>query len=937
MTWWVITTLTLVGSVMLDVCYIANSVVVLPVKIPATKVSAVIVSSASKCPSVQPFSAVTICNNVGSSIFECSIVPLKPGAFTLCLCKDQACDSLQSHTVQVVFSFLVRPQQRSSDVVMISSSTPTALSASSSTILTGHSDGSLQIRSATNGEFQWTGWHNMTISNSLVTLVKFSPTGEYFVSTGVDLRLVLWSINGSAISEIRQLYEITSVTWDGDDFIVGTAGGLLEIYNTGTIPLQPVTQILVGCGVTFIACEGSDFIVSCSNGLVSKWSREIRIMSSDSGNAIVHVAAVQGGLVTADVAGNVCIASSCWVVPGGLLSGAVSADKNRFAIRSTKQVKIYNIKDEGRWINVTATSFSVVNGVRVVNVDGSVTLSSLSGVIDATLEVQYSFTRIAGSFKSSLTSSATVSEWSDGSRLRWVLVGVDSYPVSGCVSVSAPVMISAVACRESCITRSCNVIKLRLTGAGNFGGCDLLRCDAIILNPVTPSSEKIELWRVEETTGPFLAFGSKRQIVYSGIGGAFDMRVEPSNVLRWQLSNRNDFTLSDFNISVYVPEPAPVAVFNVSLVSAGDAFLPASDIGFGDGFIAAASSSDIVVFDIRSLSFTVEPLIVTAWSRSTITLNGPRAADSVWLAKDSGCLDVVEAKAVYSLDKWVMSIEATPGVIYVCRCSSSCCPAGTSAVGLVQIVGPARRNVQWFCRVGYDCHIAIVGVGLTGNDSIVLAQGSSCASPIVQWYRAKGGEYIVPGTFTPGSNFTVCWCSSYSGCTSNADFSVVAGSVLFTSYQLVSGGICYIGLSCMVIVSDSSDPKARGDKIVLKAGSCSALTYVGHAQCQDSTCDKFDFGIISRVVPEGSYAACLCRASLSSCYAANDYTIDTGITLQVHSFPSGCADEFTGWRMPWQTTVDCCCNYKEAGSSPGCEDPRSSVWSTCNNQNNLLS
>ena len=931
------------ATLMKGECYLGMARASLMIDARTDSMSAVVVSANSECPSTRPLSSITQCDKLGSTSFNCSMAPLHPGLMSLCLCLTTPCDASHQFDSKADISFLVRPHYRPSDVVSNSNSTPTAISVAGSTILTGHLDGSIQLKSASNSSILWTGSHKVTSDPVMVTIVKFSPSAEYCVSAGTDLRLVLWKLsNGSAthLGELRQLYEITAIAWSGDRFLVGTSGGLLELYDVNQS--KPVSQLLVGCGITFISWDNEDFLVGCSNGKVSRWSGN-RMQTWQARSSIVTAAILNNSLLTVDITGETCLADACWKeLP--VLSVAVSPDQRLMAFRTLHQVIVYDssIELKGRWTSVDVSAatlnWSLLSGDALVRfVDDVLTLTprGIFSLVDIRLNLPFKFSRVEGWFSSSLNcekSEPVLSEWSDGSRLRWVLLAKDRYPSSGCISLDVGVVEDESVCRSTCVAYSGDTISISFSADGSFYSCEVFKCDSPELSPVAKSSRRFEVWRVFSGDRFYVAFGTEREIVYSGCASnaSFSGEVTKSNSLRFQLSSIDIISLVDLNIRIYVPEPAPVLVLNSSLISPGDVAAPTFDVSFGDGFIAGASSTDVVLWDIKSLQISVSPSLARAGSSDFIYVSGA-SEDSVWLTTDASCTGLI-INGVFVSDVWRFSVPADPGKVFVCWCSSTCCPTGAAVVGDVLITGLVSKNVQWFCGLEEPCYIIDVkGVGLTVEDKLMLSLDGSCGSLDLVFPGFSGGSrFFITGGFAAGANFTLCWCSGYSNCDDQANFTLGIGSLLFTSYQLVSGDVCYLGIRCVIIFSATSGPIVRGDKLSLKRGACSATSVVvGPVTCKDDACSQFDLGVLDQTLSGEVYNVCLLQSS-----SLPDFLIDTRLKLSLSNFPSNCSTEFTGWRMPWLTMVDCCCNFKEAGANPGCEDPQSSAWATCNNQNN---
>merc|ERR1712227_963325 len=83
----------------------------------------------------------------------------------------------------------------------------------------------------------------------------------------------------------------------------------------------------------------------------------------------------------------------------------------------------------------------------------------------------------------------------------------------------------------------------------------------------------------------------------------------------------------------------------------------------------------------------------------------------------------------------------------------------------------------------------------------------------------------------------------------------------------------------------------------------------------------FEFGrVTSKVEPSGrdDYRLCWCQGSIRECLDPEEFTFDAG-SLEIKDDEMVWPDctltdrPFYGWRAPYATFDDCCCNIAEAG------------------------
>ncbi|KAF4665173.1 hypothetical protein FOZ61_000132 [Perkinsus olseni] len=314
--------------------------------------------------------------------------------------------------------------------------------------------------------------------------------------------------------------------------------------------------------------------------------------------------------------------------------------------------------------------------------------------------------------------------------------------------------------------------------------------------------------------------------------------------------------------------------------------------------------------------------------------------------------------------------------------------------GLLVVSGPDHDRNYHVCRWGYTCVISnYVGHGLSQGDRIRLsafAGAVECtpslssigfwppADPAIMATRTPGGseyrteffhgdgvwrDFPVLDTSRTGITIMLCWCRAGDGCSGSPnDYKTPGGILTLTRFASDPARPlrCEQHSKCVVYMAADSRPLDPGDKLMIKhlptdpvpsgvdpcTVSPGVLEGIGSSGRSDGCrapdhspqCLAFDFGIVDagNGVPAGNYLVCWCQGSLRPCI--DDFEFSTSVseteTLAIspaqYVFPEQCAVVFLEWRAPWIGYHDCCCNFKEVGSSPGCEDPDSEASRICN-------
>jgi hypothetical protein len=321
--------------------------------------------------------------------------------------------------------------------------------------------------------------------------------------------------------------------------------------------------------------------------------------------------------------------------------------------------------------------------------------------------------------------------------------------------------------------------------------------------------------------------------------------------------------------------------------------------------------------------------------------------------------------------RFMDTIINTPGEYLVCVCTSTCCKdqasrfAGNYA-GTVTVAGPVERENYYVCIWGAVCEIRdFAGVGLERGDRLVVlpkpadpGERDVCGGgglnreglfPLDgflvtrtedgRYYRTEetdGQAATVGQPALAGKTFMLCWCRGGSDQCNNdmANYNVLAGYLTLVRFDREPGKMyaCVTNGDCVVKIKGDSGPRNKGDVVMVKEGECKGGEVVekigkkGRSEIYSGDGELiFGFGKIGMEVSIGIYSVCWCQGSMRECKNAEEFTVDVGQKLKIEKptylFPDSCGLDFTAWREPWATTDDCCCNFKEAGANPGCEEP----------------
>ena len=257
---------------------------------------------------------------------------------------------------------------------------------------------------------------------------------------------------------------------------------------------------------------------------------------------------------------------------------------------------------------------------------------------------------------------------------------------------------------------------------------------------------------------------------------------------------------------------------------------------------------------------------------------------------------------------WGGSILAAGGVYNLCWCGSACDSRilGNNylgEVGRVQVQGPALGGA-WICGFGGFCEISkIQGVGLRGEDRIVVVESGDCGRSISikspsqlspnssSWFSYLSGIEGFPGIsapsgrrgtygwteriFSPLGTFSVCWCSRVAVCADSTDFELEIGTMtvsgaarIGSKVQLVS---CVVYEDCIVNGFFGDFDKSDFFAIVAVESSLHSACVSAASVLVKSGPLSFVNQFVSFTLPAvtlagGRYALCWCRGD---CEAGN--------------------------------------------------------------------
>lgn len=290
-----------------------------------------------------------------------------------------------------------------------------------------------------------------------------------------------------------------------------------------------------------------------------------------------------------------------------------------------------------------------------------------------------------------------------------------------------------------------------------------------------------------------------------------------------------------------------------------------------------------------------------------------------------------------------------------------------------------------------DCTLTpIRGIGLQVGDVIMLQNASACGmatsfvpdlpgNGIIEsrldygaapesggsWYRYEtpnwAGQPLNANLrdIPAGMTVRLCWCGRLAACNTSmpSEFRTDAGLLTIAKFNARAEMSCNIGSTCTVILeTERNSPLALGDVLMVKRPpegavvngrvrrrvglACQGDVITTMGREQNGISDRlyfedgsavFEFG---RVTAEaGLFRLCWCQGSIRQCLDPAEFTFDAG-SLEIKDDDMVWPDctltarPFIGWRAPYATFDDCCCNIAEAGGV-GCANVESEAYMRC--------
>ncbi|KAF4690648.1 hypothetical protein FOZ60_017139 [Perkinsus olseni] len=845
-------------------------------------------------------------------------------------------------------------------------------------VIGGHSDGYVRFWDGASGTEVWSS--RATLGGAPITGI--ASRGDLMAVSSAHGRASVWNITNATASEYSVLrvdnepssFNTIAFSSNTTDIVaVGNDLGRVFIFRLSPVlsPVVGVAQIGEPVSVLRWCADGAFMVVGTLAGSVSWWSlsdlsepsaaiddlcgyggvADLQCASFGSGDSYVFAACTSGTVSVLRLDHSLSpVISNVWSLPSGrqghealpVAMGISPGGSEWLAVRTMDSVFIYDT-NETLSSHLHPAFWDVLDGTRLLS-EGSFSLGTATfypcwPLPDANrrrLENISDLTCVSPSVAPTVALEVTLPWEFVGVRGSYTVSSIGAIPADDCTSGQLPitdwaaspggewslVRAFATAVRSDCISldggsgiglsghQTCNVVNaLPRPGATGLDRlvtvCDLRHCDDVTALQLQATTGGRTAYG-----GGYSAFGTPARVLYGGCsvpggkiphghdGGAPVVIPEtsflsrPSDTLRFQVAQSNAeerVMISSIRLELLRQRPQPVRVIREPLLSSS-----------GDSEVDANSRTG------REPEGAISPwLFTTSWDLSVAAFD----------------LRGLYLQEVPSADAFAGAVECTPSL---------------SSIGFWPPADPAIMTTRTPGGSEYRTEF-LHGDGV--------------------WR-----DFPVLDTSRTGITIMLCWCRAGDGCSDSADDYKTPGGIL-TLTRFASDPArplrCEQHSKCVVYMAADSRPLDPGDKLMIKhlptdpvpsgvdpcTVSPGALEGIGSSGRSDGCrapdhspqCLAFDFGIVDAAkVPAGNYLVCWCQGSLRPCI--DDFEFSTSVseteTLVIspaqYVFPEQCAVVFLEWRAPWIGYHDCCCNFKEVGSSPGCEDPDSEASRICN-------